>query len=126
MEEQALYMEELCQENHVHEDVLMQVRANMPDDNTLCAVAELFKVLGDPTRAKILSALFEAELCVCDLSEIIHLSVSAVSHQLRILRQAKLVRNRRCGKEVYYTLDDTHVSKIYQMTLEHLKEERIG
>ena len=120
------YTEELCQESCINETVLEQVKANMPDDDTLCDVAEMFKVFGDITRTKILSALFEAELCVCDISEIVKMSTSAVSHQLRILRQTKIVKSRRQGKEVYYALDDEHISKIYRMALDHLKEERIG
>ena len=103
-----------------------QVREKMPDDEVLCDVAEIFKVFGDVTRTKILSALFEAELCVCDISEIVKMSVSAVSHQLRILRQTRIVKSRRSGKEIYYSLDDEHISKIYRMALEHLEEERNG
>lgn len=120
------YSEEMCEISQVHGSVVEQVREKMPDDDMLCDVAEMFKVFGDMTRTKILSALFEAELCVCDISEIVKLSTSAVSHQLRILRQTKIVKSRRSGKEVYYSLDDTHISKIYQMALEHLNEERNG
>ena len=120
------YSEEMCQESHVHASLVEQVREKMPDDETLGDVAEIFKVFGDVTRTKILSALFEAELCVCDISEIVKMSTSAVSHQLRILRQTKIVKSRRSGKEVYYSLDDEHISKIYRMALEHLHEERNG
>ena len=120
------YREEMCCETVVHDTVLQQVQANMPDDDTLCDVAEMFKVFGDVTRTKILSALFEAELCVCDISEIVKMSMSAVSHQLRILRQTKIVKSRRSGKEVYYSLDDDHIAKMYRMALEHLAEERNG
>lgn len=120
------YSEEMCQESCVHTSLVDQVREKMPDDDTLCDVAEIFKVFGDVTRTKILSALFEAELCVCDISEIVKMSTSAVSHQLRILRQTKIVKSRRSGKEVYYSLDDEHISKIYRMALDHLEEERNG
>ena len=120
------YSKDMCQVSEIHETTLEQVRAQMPDDDTLCDVAEMFKVFGDITRTKILSALFEAELCVCDISEIVKMSTSAVSHQLRILRQTKIVKSRRCRKEVYYSLDDDHISKIYRMALEHLEEERNG
>ena len=116
------YREERCQEHCVHDDVLERVRAGMPDDDILCDVAEIFKVFGDITRTKILSALFEAELCVCDISEIVQMSASAVSHQLRILRQTKIVKSRRQGKEIYYSLDDDHISRIYRLALEHLCE----
>lgn len=118
------YSEEQCQVSKVHENMVQSVQSRMPDDDTLCDVAELFKVFGDMTRTKILSALFEEELCVCDISEIVKMSASAVSHQLRILRQTKIVKSRRSGKEIYYTLDDEHISAIYKMALEHLKEER--
>ena len=117
---------DMCQEFCIHETILERVRNNMPDDDTLCDIAEMFKVFGDITRTKILSALFEAELCVCDISEIVQMSSSAVSHQLRILRQTKIVKSRRQGKEVYYSLDDEHISRIYGMALEHLLEERLG
>lgn len=120
------YSEEMCEITHVHESVVEQVQSKMPDDDTLCDVAEMFKVFGDVTRTKILSALFEAELCVCDICEIVKMSSSAVSHQLRILRQTKIVKSRRSGKEMYYSLDDGHIAKIYRMALEHLDEERNG
>lgn len=115
-----------CQEICIHEDLVERVQGKMPDDVTLCDVAEMFKVFGDVTRTKILSALFVAELCVCDISKIVGMSVSAVSHQLRILRQTKIVKSRRQGKEVYYALDDAHISGMYQMALDHLREEREG
>lgn len=109
---------------HDHEQLMKQVQERIPDDDTLCDVAELFKVFGDITRTKILSALFECELSVCCISDIVKMSPSAVSHQLRILRQTKLVKSRRSGKEIYYSLDDGHISQIYQMALDHLREER--
>jgi len=120
------YSDEMCEIAHVHESVVEQVQSKMPDDDTLCDVAEIFKVFGDVTRTKILSALFEAELCVCDICEIVKMSSSAVSHQLRILRQTKIVKSRRSGKEMYYSLDDDHIAKIYRMALDHLDEERNG
>lgn len=109
---------------HDHDLLMEQVQEKMPDDDTLCDVAELFKVFGDITRTKILSALFEHELSVCCISDIVKMSPSAVSHQLRILRQTKIVKSRRKGKEVYYSLDDSHITQMYQMALEHLREER--
>ena len=118
------YSEEQCEIQQVHASTVEMVQRKMPDDDMLCDVAELFKVFGDMTRTKILSALIEAELCVCDISEIVKMSSSAVSHQLRILRQTKVVKSRRAGKEVYYSLDDAHISGIYKMALEHLEEER--
>ena len=92
------YTEE-CECNLVHESVVERVRATMPDEDTLCDIAELFKVFGDSTRTRIISALFEAELCVCDIAELLSMTKSAVSHQLRILRQTKIVKNRKSGKE---------------------------
>lgn len=129
MNEREEAFDELCAAKAGHErhgDLVTQVRREMPDDDMLCEVAELFKVFGDTTRTKILSALFERELSVCCISAIVGMSVSAVSHQLRILRQTKIVKSRRQGKEVYYSLDDEHISRIYWMALNHLREERKG
>jgi len=117
---------EECACNVVHDSVVDRVRSRMPDEDILADVAELFKVFGDSTRTRILSALFEAELCVCDIASLLQMTKSAVSHQLRILRQTKVVKNRKQGKEVYYSLDDEHVSEIYKTALEHLTEDRGG
>ena len=114
-------------QQHIHhQELIGQVQASMPDDALLCEIAELFKVFGDTTRTKILSALFGRELSVCCLSEIVGMSQSAVSHQLRILRQTKVVKSRRQGKEIYYSLDDCHIEQIYRLALVHLCEERKG
>ncbi|MCX4286403.1 MAG: metalloregulator ArsR/SmtB family transcription factor [Clostridia bacterium] len=94
----------------------------MPDDDTLFDVAELFKIFGDSTRIRILSALTKAEMCVCDIGSVLNMTKSAVSHQLRILRQAKLVKNRRQGKEIFYSLDDDHVLSIINLAVEHVVE----
>ena len=94
----------------------------MPDEDTLFDVAELFKIFGDSTRIRILSALSQAEMCVCDICSVLNMTKSAVSHQLRILRQAKLVKNRRQGKEIFYSLDDDHVLSIINLALEHIEE----
>ena len=115
--------EDLCQEAHVHENLLEQVQQRMPDDDTLCDVAEMFKVFGDITRTKILSALFEAELCVCDICEIVKMSPSAVSHQLRILKTARLIKARRDGKTVFYSLADDHVATLLRQGMEHISED---
>lgn len=114
---------DICDCDEVHESIVAAVRSRMPNEEILADVAELFKVFGDSTRTRILSALFEAELCVCDIAELLGMTKSAVSHQLRILRQTKIVKNRKQGKVVYYSLDDEHVSRIYKMALEHLTEE---
>lgn len=114
---------DICEDDIVHENVVEKVRSVLPDEDLLADVAELFKVFGDSTRTRILSALFVSELCVCDIATLLNMTKSAVSHQLRILRQTKVVKNRKQGKEVYYSLDDEHISKIYKMALEHLTEE---
>ncbi len=114
--------ENVCEYEHVHNEVVEQVSADLPDEDLLYDAAELFKIFGDSTRIRILTALSQAELCVCDVATILNMTKSAVSHQLRILRQAKLVKNRRAGKEVYYSLDDDHVYKIINLALEHVKE----
>lgn len=111
-----------CKEEHVHNDAVNKVKSKMPSDDIIYDLAELFKVFGDSTRAKILSCLEYGELCVCDICECLNMTKSAVSHQLRILRQAKLVKARKSGKEVFYTLDDDHVSKIFECGLSHLQE----
>ena len=116
-------LNEECECTVVHESVVERVRCSMPDEDTLADLAELFKVFGDTTRTRILSALFEAELCVCDIASLLNMTKSAVSHQLRILRQTKIVKNRKSGKEVYYSLDDEHISRIFKTALEHLKED---
>lgn len=114
--------EEICEINHTHDDVVENVRASLIDDELLFDVAELFKVFGDSTRVNILSALSKNELCVCDVAAILNTTVSAVSHQLRILRHNKLVKSRRSGKEVFYSLADDHVVKILELAVEHVKE----
>lgn len=116
-------IEESCLVEAVHPDKLARVRAAMPDEDILYDTAELFKVFGDSTRTRILSALFIEELCVCDIAELLSMTKSAVSHQLRTLRQTKIVKARRSGKEIFYSLDDEHISKIYKMAIEHLRED---
>ncbi len=113
---------EICECAHVHCEVLEKVELGLPDEEMLYEIAELFKVFGDSTRTRIISALFEDELCVCDIADLLKMTKSAVSHQLRTLRQTKIVKSRRSGKEIYYSLDDEHIKKIYQMALEHLQE----
>lgn len=114
---------EVCETQHVHKKTVGTVKNAMPDEDTIYDLAELFKVFGDSTRTKIISALFEAELCVCDICAVLSMTKSAVSHQLRILRQTNIVKARRVGKEVFYSLDDDHIYQIYQMALKHLTEE---
>lgn len=105
-----------------HPDIIKRVKSKMPDEEILFDIAELFKVFGDSTRMKIICCLFESEMCVCDIAELINSTQSAVSHQLRVLKQAKLVKFRKEGKIVYYSLSDRHVEMIFNMALEHIKE----
>ena len=111
-----------CEENLIHQDTVEQVRALLPVDETLYDLAELFKIFGDSTRVKILYALLESELCVCDLAKLMEVTQSAVSHQLRVLKASKLVKFRREGKTVYYSLADEHVSRILSQGMEHIAE----
>lgn len=113
---------EKCEFSVIHEDTLQKVKEKMPEDQVLISVAELFKVFGDPTRIKIISALMQSEMCVCDLTALLDVSQSAISHQLRILKQTRLVKYRREGKVVYYSLDDEHISNIFKAGYEHIVE----
>ena len=113
---------ERCSCLFVHQSVVDRVLGGMPDDETLYDLAELFKVFGDSTRIRILYALFEAELCVCDISKLLGLTQSAVSHQLRVLKGSRLVKFRRDGKTVFYSLADGHVRTIIDQGMEHIGE----
>ena len=112
-----------CEVTEVHEDLLKVVREKMPSEDELYDLAELFKIFGDSTRIRILFVLLEAEVCVCDLAEALSMTQSAVSHQLRILKASKLVKSRREGKTVYYSLADDHVLSIISQGLEHIEED---
>jgi ArsR family transcriptional regulator, lead/cadmium/zinc/bismuth-responsive transcriptional repressor len=114
---------ESCNCTIIHEDVVHKVRECLPEDEKLYDLAELFKVFGDSTRIKILCALFQAEMCVCDIAALLSMTQSAVSHQLRVLKSARLVKFRREGKVVYYSLDDDHVKQIFDHGLVHLNEK---
>ena len=111
-----------CEYMHVHEDIVSQVNQNMPDEEILYDLAELFKIFGDSTRIKILYVLFESEMCVCDIAQLLGMSQSAISHQLRALKQSKLVKYRREGKTVFYSLSDAHVRTILDQGMEHVAE----
>ena len=111
-----------CEEQEVHADKVQFVNENMPSEDELYDLAELFKAFGDSTRIRILFALFEADICVCDLAETINMTQSAISHQLRLLKQARLVNGRREGKQIIYYLADDHVRTIISMGLEHINE----
>ena len=111
------------QENNIiHEDVVARVQAKMPEETPIYEVSELFKVFGDSTRLRILFVMFEEELCVGDLAEKLGMTQSAISHQLKILKQSKLVKTKRDGKMIYYSLADEHVRSIIAQGLEHIEE----
>ncbi|QCX34184.1 helix-turn-helix transcriptional regulator [Caloramator sp. E03] len=113
---------ETCSCNIIHEDVVCKVKEKMPNEETLYDLAEFFKVFGDSTRIKIMCALFEEEMCVCDIAALLNMTQSAVSHQLRVLKQSRLVKYRKEGKVVYYSLDDEHIKDIFKEGLEHINE----
>ena len=113
---------ECCDTVEVHEDLLKIVKETMPDEKELNDLADLFKIFGDYTRIRILFVLFEAEVCVCDLAQVLHMTQSAISHQLKILKQSKLVKNRREGKSIFYSLADDHVRSIIAQGREHIEE----
>ena len=113
---------DFCEAEEIHEDLLQTVREKLPPEEHLMDLAELFKVFGDSTRIRILFVLFEAEVCVCDLAEALNMTQSAVSHQLSILKRNKLVKSRREGKSVFYSLADDHVRTIVSQGMEHIEE----
>ena len=113
---------ECCQSVEIHESLLKVALKQMPDELTLYDLAELFKIFGDSTRIRILFLLFETEMCVCDIAAALQMNQSAISHQLRILKQNKLVKNRREGKSIFYSLADEHVRTIINQGLEHIEE----
>lgn len=113
---------ECCDLVEVHEELLKIVNEKMPEETELYDLAEFFKIFGDSTRIRILLVLFEAEVCVCDLAEALNMTQSAISHQLKILKQNKLVKNRREGKSVFYSLADDHVRSIIAQGIEHIEE----
>lgn len=114
---------ECCDTVEVHEELLEIVRKTMPEETELYDLAELFKVFGDSTRIRILFVLFEAEVCVCDLAQALQMTQSAISHQLKILKQNKLVKSRREGKSIFYSLADDHVRTIIDQGREHVEED---
>ena len=113
---------ECCDAVEVHENLLKIVNETMPEETELYDLAELFKVFGDSTRIRILFVLFEAEVCVCDLAQVLQMTQSAISHQLKILKQNKLVKSRREGKSIFYSLADDHVRTIIAQGCDHIEE----
>lgn len=116
---------DMCEEYCVHNDNVTATEDEMPSLDTLFSLAELFKMFGDSTRIRIMCALFRRELCVCDICELLNMGQSAVSHQLRLLRTASLVKVRREGKSAYYSLNDEHIYIIFKLGLEHIQEQKM-
>lgn len=113
---------ECCEFAFVHEDIVTAVNKKMPEEDVLYDLAELFRVFGDSTRIKILYVLFESEMCVCDIAQLLGMKQSAISHQLKNLKQARLITARREGKSVFYSLSDDHVRSMISQGLEHIEE----
>ena len=116
------YNVECCELMCAHEEIGEKVQKEMPDEDTLYDLTELFRIFGDSTRIRIMYVLFEAEMCVCDIAALLGMTQSAISHQLRALKNAKLVTSRREGKTVFYSLADDHVKTIIDQGLEHILE----
>lgn len=119
MEEEKI---EVCETEEVHDSLVKYATDKLPDEETLYDLAELYKIFGDSTRIKILFVLLETEMCVCDIAKTLNMTQSAISHQLRILKQNKLIKNRRDGKTIFYSLADEHVNLILNQGLDHICE----
>lgn len=117
---------ERCEVELTHGDKVERAKSLLPDDDMLFELSEFFKLFGDSTRIKILETLSGSELCVCDISAVVGVSQSGVSHQLRLLRQNRLVKTTKAGKETYYTLDDEHIGDIIKIGMNHITERRAG
>ncbi|MCH5186957.1 MAG: helix-turn-helix transcriptional regulator [Oscillospiraceae bacterium] len=117
-------LEDKCEINNPHDDKVSRAKSLLPDDDMLFELSEFFKLFGDSTRIKILEAINGCELCVCDISEVVGVSQSGVSHQLRVLRQNRLVKATKVGKETYYALDDDHIGDIIKIGMNHINERR--
>lgn len=116
--------EVMCDCNIIHEDIVLKALKHKPEGDELKNLSELFKILGDLTRIKILWTLDQNEMCVCDIANVLNMTKSSISHQLAILRESGIVKYRRSGKEVYYTLDDNHIKKLYEIGIEHINHKR--
>ena len=113
----------ICDALEVHEDIVKELQDNLLTQECFDDLSNIFKMFADPTRLKILSMLFQHELCVCDISALLDMTQSAVSHQLSVLRQNRIIKSRRSGKNIYYSLDDAHIEAIYKIGLEHIEED---
>lgn len=113
----------ICDCNIIHENIVKDTLSKMPEDDLFNKLAVFFKILGDTTRAKILFALDQNEMCVCDIANVLGMSKSSISHQLGTLRRMNIVKCRKQGKEVYYTIDDDHVQKLFELGIEHIEHK---
>ena len=113
----------ICDCNIIHDDIVKDTLSKMPEDDLFNKLAEFFKILGDTTRAKILFALDQNEMCVCDIANVLGMTKSSISHQLAILKNSGIVKYRREGKEVYYTLDDEHIKQVFEIGIEHIEHK---
>ncbi len=112
-----------CDCNAIHQEMVNKVLQQMPNENTFNRLADLFKLIGDTTRCRILFALDQNEMCVCDLANVLNMTKSSISHQLAVLRKSRIVKCRKSGKEVYYTLDDEHIVKLFEIGLIHINHK---
>ena len=113
-----------CDCNVIHESAVKEVKKSMLSDKVINEVASFFKIVGDPTRTKILSILDKNELCVCDIANLLNMTKSSISHQLKTLKEASIVKSKKEGKEVYYTLDDEHISEVFEVALYHIGHKK--
>ena len=118
--------EYMCDCNIIHQDAVNKTLKKMPNQDLFDKLAEFFKIIGDPTRTKILFALDQNEMCVCDIANVLGMTKSSISHQLATLRSSGIVKCRREGKEVYYTLDDEHVKQVFEIGIEHIEHKNIN
>ena len=115
---------ENCEVKAIHKDIVEKVEKTMPEEEVVYDLSDFFKILGDTTRMKILSALFQEEMCFCDIAYLLKITQSAISHQLRVLKQGRFVKYRKEGKVVYYSLEDEHIKHIVEQGMTHILEKR--
>lgn len=114
----------ICDCNMVHKEMVQDTLSQMPENNIMNALAEFFKIMGDQTRCKLLFALMQNEMCVCDLANVLSMTKSSISHQLSKMKEVGLVKCRKSGKTVYYSLDDSHIKEIFEVGLNHINHKR--
>ncbi len=115
----------VCDCNMIHEEMVQDTLSKMPEPKLLCNLAKLFKIMGDDTRCKMLFALLQNEMCVCDLANVLSMTKSSISHQLSKMRDAGIVKYRKEGKTVYYSLDDNHISEIFEVGIKHISHKQV-